>query len=166
MPQVAITKVNDVGKKTLPVFGEIAKRLHAVQQRAFDLFEKRGREAGHELDDWFRAEHELLGRPTAELAEKDSSYQVQVALPGFEAKDIEVTATPTGLIVHAATEKQNKTEENSVLWTEFGSSDVYRRFEVPIAINVDQVTAKLDNGILQINAPKVTQAKEPKAAAA
>jgi HSP20 family protein len=166
MPQVAVTKLNDEEKKTQPIFGEIARRLEAVQQRAFDLFEKRGREVGHELDDWFRAEHELLGRSTAELAEQDRSYQVQVALPGFEAGDIEVTATPTGLIVHAAAEKQNETEENSVLWTEFGSSDVYRRFEVPIAINVDQVTAKLDNGILQINAPKVTKGKEPKAAAA
>jgi len=166
MPQVAITKVNDAEKKTLPVFGEIAKRLDAVQHRAFDLFEKRGREVGHELDDWLRAEHELFGWPAAEFSEKDSSYQMQVALPGFEARDIEVTATPTELIVHAASERQNKGQENSVAWTEFGSNDVYRRFEVPIAVNVDQVTAKLDNGILNIDAPKVTKAKEPKAATA
>src|ERR1019366_4865217 len=39
MAQVAVTKVNDVEKKTLPVFGEIAKRLQGVQRRAFDLFE-------------------------------------------------------------------------------------------------------------------------------
>ena len=102
MPQVAITKVNDAEKKTLPVFGEIAKRLAAVQQRAFDLFEKRGREVGHELDDWLKAEHELFGWPAAEFSEKDSSYQMQVALPGFEARDIEITATPKELIVHAA----------------------------------------------------------------
>jgi hypothetical protein len=100
-------------RRFYPVFGEIAKSLDAVQHRAFDLFlfEKRGREVGHELDDWLRAEHELFGWPAAELSEKDSSYQMQIALPGFEARDIELTATPTELIVHAASEKQNKTEK-------------------------------------------------------
>ena len=70
MPQVAVTKVNDSEKKTLPVFAEIAKRLARVQRRAFDLFEKRGGELGHELEDWFKAEHELFDWPAAELTEK------------------------------------------------------------------------------------------------
>ena len=164
MPQVAITKVKDAEKKTtLPVFEEVAKRLQAVQQRAFELFEKRGGELGHELEDWFQAEHELFGWPAAELAEQNGAYEIEVTLPGFETKDVDVTATPNEVIVHAATEKEKKTQKENVLWTEFGSNDVYRRFQVPIAINVDQVTAKLDNGILQIKAPKVVK---PKAVAA
>lgn len=164
MPQVAVTKVKDAEKKTaLPVFEEIAKRLQAVQQRAFELFEKRGGELGHELEDWFQAEHELFGWPAAELAEENGAYEIEVTLPGFETKDVDVTATPNEVIVHAATEKEKKTQKENVIWTEFGSNDVYRRFQVPIAINVDQVTAKLDNGILQIKAPKVVK---PKAVAA
>jgi hypothetical protein len=31
----------------------------AVSRRAYELFQQRGREPGHELDDWLRAEHEL-----------------------------------------------------------------------------------------------------------
>jgi HSP20 family protein len=166
MAQVAVTRVNDAEKKTLPVFGEIAKRLQGVQRRAFDLFEKRGGELGHELEDWFKAEHELLGWPAAELTEKDGAYELEITLPGFEVKDIEVTATPNEVIVHAATEKEKKTQKDNVLWTEFGSNDVYRRFDVPNAINVDQVTAKLDNGILRVNAPKTAKPKETKAVGA
>jgi HSP20 family protein len=166
MAQVAVTRVNDAEKKTLPVFGEIAKRLEGVQRRAFDLFEKRGGELGHELEDWFKAEHELLGWPAAELTEKDGAYELEITLPGFEVKDIEVTATPNEVIVHAATEKEKKTQKDNVLWTEFGSNDVYRRFDVPNAINVDQVTAKLDNGILRVNAPKTAKPKETKAVGA
>ncbi len=166
MPQVAVTKVKDTEEKTLPVFGEISKRLEAVPQRAFDLFEKRGRELGREWEDWFKAEHELFGSPAAELAEKDTAYELEIALPGFEAKDVEVTATPNEVIVHAATEKEKQTQKDNVLWTEFGSNDVYRRFDVPNAVNVDQVTAKLDNGILRVNAPKVAKPKEAKVASA
>jgi HSP20 family protein len=166
MSQVAITKVNDAGKKTLPIFEEVAKRCEAVEQRAFDLFEKRGRELGHDLEDWLNAEHELMGWPAAELVEKDGAYELQMTLPGFEAKDVEVTATPTEVIVHAATEEEKKTEKGNVLWTEFGSNDVYRRVEMQNPINVDKVTAKLENGILRINAPESAKPREIKVAAA
>jgi HSP20 family protein len=166
MSQVAITKVKDAGKKTLPIFEEIAKRGEAVGQRAFVLFEKRGRELGHDVEDWLKAEHELMGWPAAELVEKDGAYELQMTLPGFEAKDVEVTATPTAVIVHAATEEEKKTEKGNVLWTEFGSNDVYRRVEVQNPINVDKVTAKLENGILRINAPEIAKPREIKVAAA
>ena len=165
MPQVAVEKVNDTGK-TLPIFEKIAQRLEAVQRRAFELFEKRGRELGHEVEDWLKAEHELLGWPAAELTEKDGAYEIQIALPGFEVKEVEVTATPTEVLVHAATKEEKKAQKGDVLWTEFGSNDVYRRFQVPNPINVDKVTATLENGILKINAPEAVKPKEIKAAAA
>ncbi len=166
MPQVEVAKVNDVEKKTLPVFGEISKRLEEVERRAFDLFEKRGGEPGHELDDWFQAEHELFGWPETELTEKNGGYEIGIRLPEFETKDVEVTATPNEVIVHAATKKEKKTQKGDVLRTEFGSNDVYRRFEIPIAINVDQVTAKFDNGVLEIKAPKIVKPGEAKAKSA
>ena len=165
MPQVAVEKVNDTGK-TLPIFEKIAQRLEAVQRRAFELFEKRGRELGHDVEDWLKAEHELQGWPAAELAEKDGAYEIQIALPGFEVNEVEVTATPAEVLVHAATKKEKKTQKGDVLWTEFGSNDVYRRFQVPNPINVDKVTAALENGILNISAPEMVKPKEIKAAAA
>jgi len=159
MSQIAVTKANDSEKQTLPVFEAIAKRVAAIQRRAFDLFEKRGRELGHDLEDWLKAEHDLLGWPAAELTEKDGAYQMEIALPGFAAKDVEVTATPNEIIVHAATKEEKKTEKENVLWTEFGSNDVYRCFGVPNPINVEKVAANLDDGLLRITAPK---AQEPK----
>ena len=89
---------------------------------------------------------------------------MQVALPGFEGKDIEVTATPIEVIVPAATKKEKSTQDVNVLWTEFGSNDVYRRFEVANPIDVDRVTAMLENGILRINAPETAKPMEVNAA--
>jgi len=165
MSQVAIEKVNDASQKTLPIFAEIARRFDAIRRRAFSLFEKRGCELGHDVDDWLKAEQELMGC-SAELAEKDGTYQMQMTLPGSEAKDVEVTATPSEILVHAATKREKKEEKDNVLWTEFGTNDVYRRFEVSNPINVDKVTANLDSGILRINAPEVAKPKEVAAAKA
>ena len=163
--QVAIQKSKG-GEKTLPVLDEIAKCFEAVRKRAFDLFEKRGRELGHELEDWLRAERELLGSQAAELVEKDGAYEMQIALPGFAVKEIEVTATANTVIVHAAREEEKKTERGTVLWTEFGSNKVYRRFEVPNPIDVDKVTATLQDGLLKINAPEIAKPKKIAATAA
>jgi HSP20 family protein len=165
MSKIVITKVDDTDNKA-PVFEEIAKRFEGVQQRAFDLFDKRGRALGHELEDWLKAEQEVFGWPAAELAEKNGVYEMQVALPGFEEKDVQVTATPTEVVVHAATKEEKKTQKGAVLWTEFGSDEVYRSFKVPNPISVVNVTANLENGILRINAPQTARPKEIKAATA
>jgi len=40
-----------------------------IAARAFELFLERGREDGHDLDDWLQAEREVLGAPgTAAIA--------------------------------------------------------------------------------------------------
>ena len=53
-----------------------------------------------------------------------------------------------------------------MLWTGFGSNDIYRRFEVANPINVDKVTANFENGLLRITAPEIAKPKEMQAKAA
>ena len=36
-----------------------------IRARAYELYEARGRENGHDLEDWFRAEEEITGRKSA-----------------------------------------------------------------------------------------------------
>ncbi len=35
-----------------------------VRQRAYELYELRGREEGHDWDDWLKAESEVIGKRT------------------------------------------------------------------------------------------------------
>ena len=154
MANVAIHKVEDVTAKTLPVFEEIQKRLEDVRLRAFELFEKRGHESGRSLEDWLKAEREIFGWPAAEMAEKDEEYELQMMLPGFDAKEVQVTATPSEIIVHAETKLTEKTEQANVLWTEFALNDIYRKFEMPQRIDADMTEATLDKGVLRITAKK------------
>jgi hypothetical protein len=39
-----------------------------IRNRAYELFEACGREEGHELEDWLRAEAEITGRKTGAAA--------------------------------------------------------------------------------------------------
>ncbi len=35
---------------------------HQIRLRAYELYEARGREDGHELEDWLRAKEEMTGK--------------------------------------------------------------------------------------------------------
>jgi outer membrane protein TolC len=39
-----------------------------LRRRAFELYEQRGREGGHDLDDWLQAESELVQQRTKAVA--------------------------------------------------------------------------------------------------
>ncbi len=39
-----------------------------IRQRAYELYEERGREDGRDLDDWLRAEEELTGTKVRTVA--------------------------------------------------------------------------------------------------
>jgi HSP20 family protein len=163
MSNIAVKKTN--GEETLPIFAEIGKRFDEIRRRAFELFCQRGASHGQDLDDWLKAEREILGWNAAELKENDKAYEIELALPGFEAKDVEVTAAPDEIVIHAASEHEKKSEEGKVVWTEFGSSEVYRRVALPGPADIDKVTAKLEKGMLKIKAPKAESTEEHKVSA-
>jgi hypothetical protein len=50
----------DTFRKTLTKSGAPPRSLEEhIRHRAYQLYEARGREDGHELDDWLRAENEI-----------------------------------------------------------------------------------------------------------
>src|SRR3989442_1312477 len=71
----------------------------AVARRAYELFEARGSEHGHDCEDWFRAESELLTPIPATVVDADGAFTVTAEVPGFTGKDVEVLAEPRRLIM-------------------------------------------------------------------
>jgi HSP20 family protein len=159
MSHITIHRVDAQGHRSLPILDEIAKRFEDVQRRAYELFEKRRCEAGHALEDWLKAEHELFGWPVAEMSERADGYELQVRLPGLDAKNIQITVAPQEIIVHGATESKNLTGNATVLWSEFETPSVCRRFELPGPIDIARVSTKLENGVLTVVIPKGEPAK-------
>jgi len=159
MENITIQKVESPEANALPIFEAIGKQLDTVQQKAFELFERRGRELGHALDDWLKAEHDVFGWPAAEMTEQDGKYELDLTLPGFDANQVQVTVSPSEIIVHAAYKPEKKGAGYKILWTEFGPNDVYRRFKTPQAIDLDKVQATLDKGMLHVIAGKAAAPK-------
>ncbi len=49
-----------------------------IERRAYELYEQRGCEDGHDEEDWFAAERELSEQPAAEPSESGSRIKTAV----------------------------------------------------------------------------------------
>jgi HSP20 family protein len=52
---------------------------------------------------------------------------------------------------------KSESDGEQVCWSEFRSNEAYRRVELPAEVKVDKVSAKYENGLLKVLAPKRMQ---------
>ena len=164
MSHVQVDRVESPNERTLPAFEEADRVLQRVQQRAFELFAARGFNPGRALDDWLSAERELCW-PAAEVLEGDDGYVVSVALPGFEAGEVELTVTPRDLIVRAKSSRERVHPSvgmaGKAASSTFQTNSLFRCIKLPAAIRVKDVKATVEHGLLTIVAPKAEIAATP-----
>ena len=111
----------------------------------------------HAVSDWLSAERDLFRIPESELVDRDGKFEARVAAPGIDPSDVTVTALPDALIVQGSTVHKHEHSDGDVRFCEFDQRTLFRRFDLPERINVDQVTANLDKGVLQLTAIKAKQ---------
>lgn len=157
MSHVAIAKVHE-GQSGAPSFLDELKALtNQIRDRAFAIFQRRGIGDGDAVSDWLQAERDLTCATESDLIEKESGFQLNVAVPGFAEKELKITALPDALVVSAESEHRHEENEGDVHFCEFTEKRLFRRFALSKAIDVDKVTAHLENGILHVTAAKARQ---------
>jgi HSP20 family molecular chaperone IbpA len=167
MASIPVQRIENDKLETAPTLKALQEAVEMVRQRAFELFEHRGFSPGNELADWVQAERDLFWVPPAEMAETDNEIEITVAVPGFDPKEVHVTAQPGEILIQGNHQKHAEKEERGVLYSEFDQKALYRRFEIAQPIDVGHVTANVENGMLTVKAPKkVPHARADRKAAA
>lgn len=154
MAQVAIQKCKSKETVSRDLLAQMESLADSIKQRAYSLFQQRNGGFGSELDDWLRAERDLTWSPAAELVEQDGRYEAKIALPGLDAKEVQVSALPDALIIKADSKHSHEGKNGGVRFCEFSENQLFRRLDLPMPIDVDKVSASLDKGMLQVIAPK------------
>lgn len=67
------------------------KLSEQISRRAYEIFEGTGNVFGRDLENWFKAESEILHPVHLRVAEKDGAVSVEAEVPGFTAKELEVS---------------------------------------------------------------------------
>ncbi len=136
------------------MFERLAELTRETTQRAFEFFVRRGGDFGKEFEDWFRAEAEILLPVKLEITETDKLFNVNAMVPGFKAEEIEISVKDNVLILSGETKREEKREEENMIYSDWRSNRFFRQLTLPAEVNADKVKANLKDGILYLKLPK------------
>ncbi len=95
-----------------------------------------------------------------DIQETDSGYQVDVELPGFKKEDVSAKVEDGYLTVSAAkNESTEEKDDKSYIRRERFTGNCSRTFYVGKGLKPEDITAKFEDGILQLNIPKPENVK-------
>jgi HSP20 family protein len=104
-----------------------------------------------------------------DLEDHGDKLELSVELPGAKKEDAKISIEDNVLTVSVATkEEKEEKEEGRYLFRERSSMSCSRSVRLPVEVDEGKVSARMDNGILKIEMPKVhpkeKQAREIKIA--
>lgn len=98
--------------------------------------------------------------PFSNLAKKeDSTFHLEVDLPGVKKEDVEIKIEDDVLIVSAVRKYQNELTKDDYYVCESSFGKIERRYILPDSIDKENIQARLDNGRLEIELEKNSKAK-------
>lgn len=102
--------------------------------------------------------------PAINVFESENSYKVEVAAPGLTKEDFNIKIDETNNLVISMekSQKEEKKEEGSYLRREFSYSKFEQRIILPDNINHESISAQVENGVLLIDIPKITEKEAQK----
>jgi HSP20 family protein len=142
------------------LFDRMGKLYDSVAHRAFELFESNGRSLGRDLEDWFRAEAELLHPAHVDISETGEGLAVRAEVPGFTAQDLEISIEPRRVTISGKRETKEERKDKKIIYQERCSDQIMRVIDLPVAVDGDKAAATVKDGILELNVPKAAPAKK------
>lgn len=139
----------------------------AVARRAYELFETRGFEHGHDWEDWFRAESELLRPVSIAISESDDWISVRANVFGFDEKELKVGVEPRRItILGKKLASVTETEGGKIEYIDW-SPDLLMKF-IDLATDVlpEKTVVEFQSGLLNFELPKAARHKVESVAAA
>ena len=100
--------------------------------------------------------------PSANIKEREDRFEVELAIPGFDKKDVKIELNDGLLTI--SSEKTSEDEEKDTHFSrrEFQYAAFTRSFRLPDNVNVDDIQAKFNNGVLEVHIPKAKELKKSK----
>ena len=100
--------------------------------------------------------------PAINVKESDKAYTVELAAPGMKKEDFNVHINDEGNLVVKMESKNEKKEEDKTtryLRREFSYSKFEQTLILPDDVKKDAISAKVENGVLTVELPKVIEEK-------
>ena len=100
--------------------------------------------------------------PAINVKESDKAYTVELAAPGMKKEDFNVHINDEGNLMIKMESKNEKKDEDKTtryLRREFSYTKFEQTLILPDDVKREEITAKVDNGVLTVELPKVVEKK-------
>lgn len=122
----------------------LMNQLQQELARAFD--DRVGRaERGNSVVEWV---------PAVDIREEDSRFVLRADLPGVDPKDIEVTMDDGVLTLRGKRDLEQREEREGYRRVERVTGQFFRRFTLPDTADSDAISARSQQGVLEVSIPK------------
>ena len=98
--------------------------------------------------------------PATNVFETEHDFKIEMSLPGFAKEDVQMIAKDNLLTIKVKKEENENKENYKYERREFGSYNFEKQYRLPKTVDAESITAKFENGILNILLPKKEEAKE------
>jgi HSP20 family protein len=112
------------------------------------------------LDDWFRAESEVLRRVPVEIKEQGDKLIVRAEVPGFKAEEIKVSVEPQHLVISGKTEARDEKQEAETVYSEWRANQFCRALPLSVEVDPASAAATIKEGVLELTLTKIAK-QEP-----
>lgn len=124
-------------------FGAL-NQLHRELGRVFDEND-RTEPASYEASSW---------KPLVDIQEQDSGFKVIADVPGVAPADVDITLDRNVLTIRGSRSTETETEEKGYKRRERVSGTFVRQFTLPDSVDEGAITARVNNGVLEVSIPK------------
>jgi HSP20 family protein len=100
--------------------------------------------------------------PTVNTREGEFAYHVEVDLPGIKKEDVDIKVEDNTLLVSGERKVRNEVKEDDYYKVESSFGTFSRSFSLPNEIDIENIHAESQNGVLEIIIPKLKTAAADK----
>jgi HSP20 family protein len=100
-------------------------------------------------------------RPRIDVSETPKEFLIDAEMPGVNKEDVEVTMpNPSTLVLRGQKKLEEKSEEAGSVHTERIFGSFYRAMTLGADIDVENVKARFEDGVLKVTCPKAAPAED------
>ena len=99
---------------------------------------------------------------SCDVLDEGDRYVIHAEMPGVEKKDVKLNALDNSIEISAEHKEESEEKKKDYLRKERKAISYYRRLPLPEKVDSSKAAAKLNNGILTVDIPKVTPTPKSK----
>ena len=137
--------------ETLPEIDRLKKRMGEFITQGMEEMQKKG---------YAEPQSEIR----SDILEKDGAFYLLVDLPGMKKDQISIEVKGQEVLISGERKVEDEFKTSNLIKVERRYGNFQRIFSIPEEFIADQISAKFENGVLQIRIPKkvTTQVVKPK----